>query len=124
MGNSSVYTYNWLSLQRYTIPGTQPVPAGKATIRFEFDYDGGGIGKGGTGALFADGKRVAQGRIEQTQGFAFSAPVVENYGIRAPHEFAGKINKVTIDLQEIKTADKDTVETGVKDASRRNALSD
>jgi arylsulfatase len=39
-----VYTYNWLGLKRYTIAAKQPVPAGKATIRFEFAYDGGGFG--------------------------------------------------------------------------------
>src|SRR5438093_571008 len=38
------YTYNWLGLQRYTVAATQPVPAGKATITFDFAYDGGGLG--------------------------------------------------------------------------------
>ena len=40
------YTYNWLGLQRYTVAATEALPAGKATIRFEFAYDGGGIGQG------------------------------------------------------------------------------
>jgi arylsulfatase A-like enzyme len=44
-----IYTYNFLGLQRFTIAGTQPVPAGKATIRYEFSYDGGRPGAGGTG---------------------------------------------------------------------------
>src|SRR5947199_8054002 len=57
------YTYNWLGLQRYTVAATQAVPAGKAIIRFEFAYDGGGLGKGGTGTLFVNGKTVATGRI-------------------------------------------------------------
>ena len=43
------YTYNFLGLQRFTIAAKKPVPAGKATIRYEFAYDGGGLGKGGTG---------------------------------------------------------------------------
>ena len=33
-------------------------------------------------------------------------PVVENYGIPAPYKFTGKIDKVTIDLKEIKKAEK------------------
>jgi len=131
-----VYTYNWLGLKRYTIAGTQPVPAGKAAIRFEFAYDGGGIGKGGTGTIFVNGKRIAQGRIEQTQGYGFSAdegadvgedgetPVVENYGIPAPYKFTGKINKVTIDLKEIKTADKEEENKLRTEAAHRKALSD
>jgi arylsulfatase len=88
------------------------VPAGKATIRYEFAYDGGGIGKGGTGRLFVNGEKVAEGRIERTQAMAFSVeegvdvgedgetPVVEDYGIPAPYRFDGKIEKVTIDLKE------------------------
>ena len=36
-------------------------PPGKATIRFEFAYDGGGLGKGGTGTIFVNGEKVAEG---------------------------------------------------------------
>jgi arylsulfatase len=107
-----VYTYNFLGLSRFTIAGRQRVPAGKASIRYEFAYDGGGIGKGGTGRLFVNGEKVAEGRIERTQAMAFSVeegvdvgedgetPVVEDYGIPAPYRFDGKIEKVTIDLKE------------------------
>ena len=42
------YTYNYLGLQSFTISSSQPLPAGKATIKFDFAYDG-GWGKGGTG---------------------------------------------------------------------------
>jgi arylsulfatase len=130
------YTYNFLGLKRYTIAAKQPVPAGKATIRFEFAYDGGGLGKGGTGTLFVNGKQVAKGRIERTQPLAFSGdegadvgedgetPVIENYGIPAPYKFTGKINKVTIDLKEMKTADREKTGMAQKEASLKKALSD
>ena len=39
------YTYNWLGLQRYSVAATQALPLGKATIRYEFAYAGGGLGK-------------------------------------------------------------------------------
>ena len=106
------YTYNFLSLKRFTIAAKQAVPAGKATIRYEFAYDGGGLGKGGVGTIFVNDRKVAEGRIEHTQPMAFSAdegadvgedgetPVVENYGIPAPYKFTGKIHKVTIDLRK------------------------
>ena len=42
------------------------VPAGKATVQFDFAYDGGGLGKGGTGRILVDGQ-VAEGRIDETQ---------------------------------------------------------
>src|SRR5207249_4985213 len=61
------YTYNWLGLQRYTVAAKQALPAGKTTLRFEFAYDGGGVGKGGMGTLLVNGKTVATGRIESTQ---------------------------------------------------------
>ena len=51
-------------------------------------------------------------------------PVVENYGIPAPYKFTGKINKVTIDLKEMKSADKGKADKAQKEASVRKALSD
>ena len=128
------YTYNWLGLQRYTVAGTQAVPAGKATLRFDFAYDGGGLGKGGTGTLFVNGKEVAKGRIEKTQFAVFSAdegadvgadegtPVTEDY--KVPFKFSGKIDKVTIDYKEMKTADKEKADTARMEAGVKKALSD
>lgn len=103
------YTYNWVGLKQYTIAATQALPAGKSTIRFEFTYDGGGLGKGGTGTIFVDDKNVATGKIENTQCCAFSAdegadvgvdegtPVTEDYAV--PAKFTGKIDRVTIELK-------------------------
>ena len=108
------YTYNWLALNRYTVAANQPLAAGKATLRFEFTYDGGGVGKGGNAALFVNGSKVAQGRIENTQCCVFSAdegadvgadegtPVTEDY--KVPFAFTGTIGKVTIDLFEKKAS--------------------
>jgi hypothetical protein len=86
-----MYTYNFLGLSTYTVAGTKTVPEGKNTVRFEFTYDGGGVGKGGTGTVFMNGEKVGQGRIDRTQCCGFSAdegadvgmdgetPVSENY---------------------------------------------
>lgn len=104
-----MYTYNWLGLQEYTVAGTEVLPSGKATIRFEFVYDGGGAGKGGVGTILVNGQKVASARIEQTQCCMFSADegadvgtdegtaVSEGYAV--PFKFNGKIKKVTIELQ-------------------------
>lgn len=130
------YTYNFLGLQRFTIAATAPVPAGKATIRYEFAYDGRGLGKGGLGMILVNGKKVAEGRIDRTQAMVFSAdegadvgedgetPVVENYGIPAPYKFTGKIGKVTIDLKEMKAADKAEEDKARLEAAHKKALSD
>ncbi len=108
------YTYNWLGQQRYTIVGKQALPAGKSTIRFEFAYDGNGVGKGGDATIFVNGTKAVTGRIEKTQCCAYSAdegadvgadegtPVTEVY--KVPFKFTGKIDKVTIELKESKKA--------------------
>ena len=104
------YTYNYLGLQRMTIAAAEALAAGKANIRFEFAYDGGGPGKGGTGTLSVNGRQVATGRIDRTQAFLFSldetadvgldgaTPVVEDYG-SVHGRFSGKIDKVTIEVK-------------------------
>lgn len=104
------YTYNFLGLGASKIAASKPLPEGKATIRYEFKYDGGGFGKGGTGAIFVNGDKVAEGRIERTQGFIFSAdegadvgqdgetPVTEDYK-EGDNKFTGKIQKVTVELK-------------------------
>ncbi|MCL7979792.1 MAG: arylsulfatase, partial [marine benthic group bacterium] len=67
------YDYNFLGLERYTVAATGPLAPGKSTIRFEFAYDGGGQGKGGTGTLYVNDQVVGEGRIERTQPRIFSA---------------------------------------------------
>jgi hypothetical protein len=112
------------------------VPGGKATIRYEFAYDGGGIGKGGKGTLFVKGKEVAEGRIEHTQGMIFSVeegvdvgedgetPVVEDCGVPAPYKFTGKIDKITIDLKELKKTEKAEENKRRAEAAHKKAMSD
>jgi arylsulfatase A-like enzyme len=105
-----VYVYNFLGLNLHKIAATQALPAGKATIRYEFVYDGPGLGKGGTGIIQVNGQKVAEGRIDRTQGYAFSADegadvgqdgetnVSDDYK-QGDNKFTGKINKVTIELK-------------------------
>jgi arylsulfatase A-like enzyme len=128
------YTYNWLGLQRYAVAATQALPPGKATIRFEFAYDGGGLGKGGKGTLFVNGKQVATGRIERTQCCVFSAdegadvgidegtPVTEAY--KVPFKFTGKIARVTVELKDVKAADRNETEKVHTTSVLKKALAD
>ncbi|MCM2318225.1 MAG: arylsulfatase [Pseudomonas sp.] len=105
------YTYNYLGLQQFSVAASKPLPAGKATLRFEFAYDGEGLGKGGLGTLYVNDQKVGEGRIERTQPSAFSAdetadvgidlgtPVVEAIGADHRSAFTGKIDKVTVQLK-------------------------
>ena len=128
------YTYNWLGLQQYTIAATEALAPGKATVRFDFEYDGGGIGKGGNGTLLVNGRNVASGRIEQTQCCAFSADegadvgadegTAVSDGYQVPFKFTGKIGQVTIELKEGKRTDLEDALQGRKAALLKKGLAD
>lgn len=132
-GGKPVYSYNFLGLQRFTVASPQAVPAGKATLRFEFAYDGGGLAKGGVGTIYVNDKKVAEGRIERTQPLAFSlddaadvgmdegTPVVEDYQPR-DSRFTGKILKVKVDVKEMGAGEKAAAaKAGAEGASKMEA---
>lgn len=105
------YRYNFLGLQSFDVSATETLAAGKASIRLEFAYDGGGPGKGGTATLFVNGEKAAEGRIEHTQAAVFSADetadvgvdlgtaVVAEIGAGAASHFNGSIPRVMLSLQ-------------------------
>lgn len=105
------YDYNFLGLERTSIAALQPLKSGKSTIRFEFAYDGSGLGKGGLGTLFVNDEKVGEGRIKRTQPVIFSAdetadvgvdlatPVVETIGAEAKSRFNGEISSVKIEVK-------------------------
>lgn len=105
------YDYNFLGLQHTTITSSKKLVPGKAEVRFEFDYDGGGPAKGGKGMLFVNGEQVGEGRIPATQPGIFSAdetadvgidlgtPVVEAIGAEAKSRFTGRIPKLTVEVR-------------------------
>jgi arylsulfatase A-like enzyme len=125
------YAYNFLGLERTTIAGTEKLATGKSIVRFEFNYDGGGPGKGGMGTLFVNDKKVAEGRIEHTQPGIFSAdetadvgidlgtPVVEAIGSEAKSRFTGGIPKVTVEIHPQKPAEKAAGDAAVKEAHKK-----
>jgi arylsulfatase A-like enzyme len=106
------YEYNWFGQQRYRVTSSEPLPAGKSTVRVEFKYDGGGLSKGGTVTMFLNDKKVAEGRVEQTIFARFSAgetfdtgldtgsPVSDQYA--SPFKFTGAINRIDVDIAPTK----------------------
>lgn len=110
-GGRPAYCYNLFGLQRFKVEAQQPMPPGEHQVRMEFAYDGGGLGKGGTVALYLDGGKVAEGRVDATEPMLFSAdetadvgsdtatPVSDDYG---PDDsaFTGRIRWVQLDLAE------------------------
>ncbi|MGD9048529.1 MAG: hypothetical protein PVF77_10775 [Anaerolineae bacterium] len=86
--------YNLVGRQYFYAESANPLPAGTQQVRVEFDYDGGGIGKGGDVMLYVNGQKEGGGRVEQTIPFVFSLdgtcdigseagpPVSPDYGVR------------------------------------------
>jgi arylsulfatase A-like enzyme len=105
------YCYNLLGLQRFYIEGDSAIPPGAHQVRIEFDYDGGGLAKGGTVSLYVDGAKSGEGRVEATVPMVFSgdetcdigsdtaSPVSDDY---TPEEsrFTGTVDWVQLDIAE------------------------
>jgi arylsulfatase A-like enzyme len=108
-GGTPAYCYNLLGLKRFKVEGDAPIPPGEHQVRMEFDYDGGGLAKGGTVSLFLDGDKVGEGRVDATQALIFSGdettdvggdtatPVSDDYG-PGESEFNGTVRWVQLDV--------------------------
>ncbi|MDH4020897.1 MAG: arylsulfatase [Xanthomonadales bacterium] len=51
---------------QFIVMAEKPFGAGSFQLEFRFEYDGGGIGKGGTMTILGNGDIIAQGRVERT----------------------------------------------------------
>ena len=105
------YTYNYFGLDSYTIEAPKAISGENAKIKLEFEYDGGGTGKGGMAKLYIDGSLAAEGRVEKTVPAVFSADETADVGKDdatqvadkvfenvEDSEFTGYVNKVTISI--------------------------
>jgi hypothetical protein len=100
------YEYNNLNVNRYAIV-SPALPTGKVDLKFNFIKTG--MLKG-TGELYVNGKKVAEGALDKTVPGSFSlsetfdvgvdngTPVSNNYKKKDHFPFTGQIDKVTINL--------------------------
>jgi len=103
------YCHNWVDHERYYVRATERLAPGDHTLRYEFDYDGGGPGKGGSGRLYVDGMLVGEGRIDNTCGYMFAttdsldvgrdtgAQVIDHYG-SVGGVFTATVRSVTLEV--------------------------
>jgi hypothetical protein len=110
-GDAPAYCHNLLGLQRFKVRSETQVPPGVHQVRMEFEYEGGGLGKGGTVRLFIDGVQAGEGRLPATVPLIFSAdetadvgrdgasPVSDDYATPGG-VFSGTVNWVRIDVGE------------------------
>jgi arylsulfatase len=124
-----VFTWNLVALKRVKWEGTDALSPGKHVLEFDFKYDGlgmatlafdnvSGIGRGGTGILKVDGKVVAEQKMEQSLpitlawdenldvGSDTGTPVDDKY-YQVPFAFTGKINKITLTIDQPKLTPED-----------------
>jgi arylsulfatase A-like enzyme len=107
-----VYCHNFLGLRRFKVTAAGALSPGMHSVRMEFAYDGGGMGKGGTVTLYTDERPVGEGRVEATVPIIYSldetadigrdtaSPVSDDY-TAADSAFTGTIAWVRIDLDAI-----------------------
>ena len=105
------YAYNLFGVQHFHIESETEIPPGTHQVRMEFDYDGGGLGKGGAVALYIDGTKTGEGRVEGTVPMIYSADetcdigsdtasaVSADYTPEGSH-FTGTVEWVQIDIAE------------------------
>ena len=107
-----IFHYNLCGVERYTVAGDEKLSPGRHVITVDFNYDGGGVGKGGQATLSVDARRVAEEKLPRTIAFRMSldetldigedtgTPISEDYQV--PFDFTGKLEKVTINISEEK----------------------
>jgi arylsulfatase len=104
-----VFVGNYLGRTWTRVTSRSGIPAGDVQLRAEFNYDGGGLGKGGTMSLFVNDAKVGEARMNATHpltlglggaldiGMDSGAPVDDAY--TPPFRFTGTLDQVTIALE-------------------------
>jgi arylsulfatase A-like enzyme len=125
-----VFVYNFFDLERFRWEGPTALTAGKHTVVFDFKYDGPGFAKGGTGVLSVDGKEVARKTIPHTMPFletideTFDVGVDTRSGVddndyQPPFRFTGKVDKLTVKLVPLSTAEENLLQQKKQDTQNK-----
>ncbi len=103
-----VYDYNLVGVEQYTITSESKLPTGKVTLKAVYKTDANKPFAGATVSLFANDKKLGEGRVEKSipnrvtldetfdTGFDTGTPVAEGY--KMPFKYTGKLKSVTIKL--------------------------
>ena len=105
------HSYSMMGVEHYKQVSTEPIPAGEVTVRMQFDADREERSAGGMVSLYANDRKIGEGRIEKTVSFRFSGyagmdigrdnglVVDRAYAEKAPYTFTGTVKKVLFDLK-------------------------
>lgn len=101
------YCYNFYGIDLFHIGTPEPIPPGKHIVGMNFEYDGGGVAKGGSVRLFVDNRIVGEGRVGRTQPLPFASDepleIGSDNGSRVTNDytvqkFNGEVNWVEIEI--------------------------
>ncbi|MGE5763306.1 MAG: arylsulfatase [Mycobacterium leprae] len=106
------YVHNYVRRALYEVSSTEPVPAGRHRLRFQFEPTGqpdiaGGKGSPGQAQLYIDDRLVGQTEFPVTTPVVFNpggltcganpgSPVTPDY--HEPYRFTGTLHSVTVDV--------------------------
>ncbi len=105
------HTYSFLGVETYRQESTEKIPTGDVNIKMLFEADKPQPGTGGHVTLFANGKKIGEGKIPRTVPIMFTSyggmdvgrdnglVVDRDYEDKAPYAFTGTVKKVVFDLK-------------------------
>ena len=111
------HTYSFLGVETYKQTATEPLPTGEVTVRLLFEADEPKPGTGGNVTLYANDRKIGEGKIPKTVPIGFTSYsgmdigrdnglVVDlAYENKAPYAFTGKLKKVVFDLKPMSHED-------------------
>ncbi len=103
-----VYDYNLAGVNIDSIVSDKTVPTGKVTLKAVYKTDEDKPFAGGKMTLYANNRKIGEGRVEKTLpnrisldetfdvGFDTGTPVTESYQV--PFDFTGNLKQLSIDL--------------------------
>ena len=134
VNSTPVFTWNIFDVERVRWQSKEPLKPGQHTITYEFNYDGPGFGKGGTGTLKVDGNLVEAKTMTHTIPFLLqwdetfdvgldTGTPVDDRDYQVPFRFTGKINQLTITpgIQQLSEQEKAIL---TEKGSRNNSASE
>lgn len=106
-----IHTYQFLGIDTYKQVSIEPVPPGEVTVKMLFEADEPKPGTGGSVSLWANGRKIGEGRMPRSVSFLYTTYAGmdmgrDNGGVvdlayedKAPYPFTGTVQRVIFDLK-------------------------
>ncbi|MBL8549044.1 MAG: arylsulfatase [Hyphomonadaceae bacterium] len=105
---TAYHSHSEVASDQFKIEAEAPLAMGPTQLRFRFEYDGGGLGRGGRMSIYANDRLIGRGRIERTitlpAGFGETFDTGRDTGAAVSPDyeregaFAGTLHRVEVSL--------------------------